>query len=56
LAEQAVAALRLNMDAAPRVALARFFAENFAVQAGALERTVVEGAGGVLGADAALAG
>jgi acyl-CoA dehydrogenase len=56
LAEQAVAALRLNIDAAPRIALARFFAENFAVQAGALERTVVEGAGGVLGADAALAG
>ena len=56
LAQQAVAALRLNIDAAPRIALARFFAENFAVQAGALERTVVEGAGGVLGADAALAG
>jgi alkylation response protein AidB-like acyl-CoA dehydrogenase len=56
LAQQAIAALRLNMDAAPRSALARFFAENFAVQAGALERTVVEGAGGVLGADAALAG
>jgi acyl-CoA dehydrogenase len=56
LAQQAVAALRLNIDAAPRIALARFFAENFAVQAVALERTVVEGAGGVLGADAALAG
>ena len=56
LAQQAGAALRLNIDAAPRIALARFFAENFAVQAGALERTVVEGAGGVLGADAALAG
>jgi acyl-CoA dehydrogenase len=56
LARQAVAALRLNIDAASRIALARFFAENFAVQAGALERTVVEGAGGVLGADAALAG
>ena len=55
LAQQALAALRLNIDAAPRIALARFFAENFAVQAGALERTVVEGAGGVLGADAALA-
>ena len=36
-------------------ALARFFAENFAVQAGALERTIVEGAPGLLGADAALA-
>jgi 3-(methylsulfanyl)propanoyl-CoA dehydrogenase len=56
LAQQAIAALRLNMDPAPRIALARFFAENFAVQAGALERIVVEGAGGVLGADAALAG
>jgi acyl-CoA dehydrogenase len=56
LAEQAIAALRLSLDAAPRIALARFFAENFAVQAGALERTVVEGAGSVLGADAALAG
>ena len=55
LAQQALAALRLNVDAAPRIALARFFAENFAVQADALERTVVEGAGGVLGADAALA-
>ncbi len=55
LAQQALAALRLGGgDAAPRVALARFFAENFAVQAGALERTVVEGAAGVLGADAAL--
>ncbi len=55
LAQQALAALRLNVDATPRIALARFFAENFAVQAGALERTVVEGAGGVLAADTALA-
>jgi acyl-CoA dehydrogenase len=55
LAQQALAALRLNADAAPRIALARFFAENFAVQAGALERTVIEGAAGVLGADSALA-
>jgi acyl-CoA dehydrogenase len=55
LARQALTALRLG-DAAPsRVALARFFAENFAVQAQALERTVVEGAPGLLGADAALA-
>jgi acyl-CoA dehydrogenase len=53
LAQQALAALRLNADAAPRVALARFFAENAAVQAGALERTVVEGAAGVIGADPA---
>jgi len=53
LAQQALAALRLNSDAAPRVALARFFAENFVVQAEALERTVVEGAAGVIGADPA---
>ena len=39
----------------PACALARFFAENFAVQAGGLERTVVEGAPGLIGADAALA-
>jgi acyl-CoA dehydrogenase len=55
LAKQALAALRLGGDAAARLATARFFAENIAVQAGALERTVVEGAAGVLGADAALA-
>jgi acyl-CoA dehydrogenase len=55
LAQQALAALRLNADAGPRIALARFFAENFAVQAGALERTVIEGATAVLGADAILA-
>jgi acyl-CoA dehydrogenase len=55
LAQQALAALRHNADAGSRVALARFFAENFAVQAPALERTVVEGAPSVIGADAALA-
>jgi acyl-CoA dehydrogenase len=55
LAQQALAALRLNADAAPRVALARFFAENFSVEAPGLERTVVEGAAGVVGADAVLA-
>jgi len=54
LAQQALAALRLGEAAPPRVTLARFFAENFAVQAGGLERAVVEGAPGVLGADAAL--
>ena len=52
---QALAAIRLGEAAQPRLALARFFAENFAVQAGGLERTVVEGAPGLLGADAALA-
>jgi alkylation response protein AidB-like acyl-CoA dehydrogenase len=54
LAHEALAALRFGDDAAACTALARFFAENFAVQAGALERTVVEGAPGLLGADAAL--
>jgi alkylation response protein AidB-like acyl-CoA dehydrogenase len=57
LAQQALAALRLGSGADPaaRVALVRFFAENLSVQAGALERTVVEGAAGVTDADAALA-
>ncbi len=55
LAQQALAALRLNDETGSRVALARFFAENIAVQAGALERTVIEGGGAVLGADAVLA-
>jgi acyl-CoA dehydrogenase len=55
LAQQALAALRLGDDPAPRLARSRFFAENFAVQAGALERTIVEGASSVIGADAALA-
>ena len=55
LAKEALAALRLGGDAAARLAVTRFFAENFAVQAGGLERTVVECAPGVLGADALLA-
>jgi acyl-CoA dehydrogenase len=55
LAQQALAALRLNTDAGSRIALARFFAENIAVQAAALERTVIEGAAGVIGAEAVLA-
>src|SRR5579864_8074344 len=55
LAQQALAALRLGPEAAPRIALARFFAENYSVQAGAIERVIVEGAPGVLGADAVLA-
>jgi hypothetical protein len=57
LADEALAAGRLaanGSDAAARVAIARFFAENLAVATGALERTVVEGADGVLGADAPL--
>jgi acyl-CoA dehydrogenase len=58
LAQEALAAKRLTGeggDAAGRTAIARFFAENLAVQAGALERTVVEAADSVNGADAALA-
>jgi acyl-CoA dehydrogenase len=55
LAQQALAALRLNNETGARVALARFFAENIAVQASALERTVIEGAGAILGAEAVLA-
>jgi len=51
----ALAAMRLGTDAGSRTALARFFAENYAVQSGALERTVVESAPSVIGADAALA-
>jgi 3-(methylsulfanyl)propanoyl-CoA dehydrogenase len=57
LAQEALAAKRLagnGEDAAARTALARFFAENMAVQAGALERTVVEAADSVNRADAAL--
>jgi hypothetical protein len=55
LAQQALAAIRLGETAQPRLVLARFFAENFAVQAGGIERTVVEGEPGLIGADAALA-
>ncbi len=54
LAKEALAALRLGSDSAARVAVTRFFAENFAVHAGAIERSVVECAEGVMGADAAL--
>ena len=57
LAQEALAAKRLDgngADAAARTATARFFAENLAVQAGALERTVIEAADSVNHADAAL--
>jgi len=55
LAEEALAGKRSeDMHAAERIALARFFAENIAVQAGGLESTVTEGADSV--SDAALAG
>ena len=55
LAEQALAALRDNGDGAARIALARFFAENIAVQATGLERSVTEGADSITDAQAALA-
>ena len=55
LAGEALAASRLpGSDGGGRIATARFFAENFAVQAGGLERTVTEGAGSVNTAQAAL--
>ncbi|MEI8277039.1 MAG: acyl-CoA dehydrogenase [Hyphomicrobiales bacterium] len=56
LADQALAALREAGDAPARVALARFFAENIAVQASGLERSVVDGAQSITDAEAALAG
>jgi hypothetical protein len=56
LADEALAAIRLDdggaADAAGRTALARFFAENVATQAGGLELTVTEGGDSV--ADLAL--
>jgi acyl-CoA dehydrogenase len=55
LADEALAAVRLaNGEPAARVAIARFFAENVAVQASGLERAVIEGADSVNAADAAL--
>ncbi|HVV61180.1 MAG TPA: acyl-CoA dehydrogenase [Pseudolabrys sp.] len=56
LAEEALAGLRSGDGDAGRTALARFFAENLAVQSSGLERTVTEGAASVNGADAALSG
>ncbi len=55
LASQALVALRDGGDGAARTALARFFAENIAVQASGLERSVTEGADSITQADAALA-
>jgi alkylation response protein AidB-like acyl-CoA dehydrogenase len=55
LADQALAALRDSSDGAGRTALARFFAENIAVQASGLERSVTEGGDSITGAQAALA-
>ncbi len=57
LAGEALAA-KGNGEAEPQryVALARFFAENIAVQAGSLEKTVTDSAEAVNGADAVLLG
>ena len=54
LAKQALSMKRLGEDAAAALATARFFAEHVAVTASSLERAVVEGAAGVIDADAAL--
>src|SRR5436305_417806 len=57
LADEALAARNLGDgagDSLRYVTLARFFAENISVQAGALERTVMESAEAVNGADAVL--
>jgi hypothetical protein len=54
LAEDALALLRAG-DGGGRTALARFFAENIAIQAGNLERSVTEGAESIIGGQAALA-
>jgi alkylation response protein AidB-like acyl-CoA dehydrogenase len=54
LASEALAALRESADGAGRTALARFFAENIAVQASGLERSVIEGGESIVQADAAL--
>jgi alkylation response protein AidB-like acyl-CoA dehydrogenase len=54
LAKQALSMKRLGEDAAAALATARFFAEHVAVTASSLERAVVEGAAGIIDADAAL--
>ncbi len=54
LAEDALASLRAG-DGNARGTLARFFAENIAVHASGLERTIVEGGDSINGAQAALA-
>jgi acyl-CoA dehydrogenase len=54
LAEDALASLRAG-DGAGRTALARFFAENIAIQAGGLEQSVTDGAESINAAQAALA-
>ena len=57
LASEALAARAENeTDGARHVALARFFAEAFAVQAPSLEKTVTDGADSIAAADAVLLG
>jgi len=57
LASEALAARALGEGDPQRyVTLARFFAENISVQAGSLERTVMDSAEAVNGADAVLLG
>ncbi|MBX6327698.1 MAG: acyl-CoA dehydrogenase [Pseudolabrys sp.] len=55
LARQALAARRNGIDGSARIALARFFAENIAVLAPSLERTVIEGADSLMSAMTVLA-
>jgi hypothetical protein len=57
LADDALAAIRMTgqgADAAPRIAAARFFAENLAVQSSGLERIVVDGADSIIEAELAV--
>src|SRR6516164_5811960 len=54
LAKQTLAMKQRGANAAAGLAATRFFAENIAVTAGALERMVVKGAAGVIGAEATL--
>jgi acyl-CoA dehydrogenase len=56
LANEALAARDETGDAARHVTLARFFAENISVHAASLERTVMDSAEAVNGADAVLLG
>jgi alkylation response protein AidB-like acyl-CoA dehydrogenase len=55
LADEAMAAVRISEgEPASRISVARFFAENIAVQASGLERAITEGSDSVNIADAAL--
>ena len=57
LADESLAALRTGEgEPTSRIAIARFFAENIAVQASGLERAVIDGGESVNAADAALTG